>query len=181
MARCQPCELSAAISKVINEETALTKRQIAHLFDVKLRQVELASIPLASEPVPGVENLYYFTDVIAWYRHFLTGGRDKADADLLRARADIAQMERDKMVGSLLHAQTVHDMMHSIYSGLRDYNDGQASRAGALGMPLEWVEWLAEDNSKGFDEAYQRLLTWCPDEGGGDSPAPENDAGEPVG
>ena len=166
---------------MIDLETALTKRQIAKLFDVKFRQVELASIPPATEVVPGVENLYYFTDVIAWYRKFLTGGKGQADADLLRARADMAQMERDQMVGSLLHADTVHDMMHSIYSGLREYNDGQASRAGSLGMPLEWVEWLSEDNSKGFDEAYQRLLTWCPDEGGADSPPSEDDAGESVG
>ena len=156
----------------------MTKRQIAKLFDVTLRQVELASLPPACEVVPGQENLYWLTDVLAWYRRFLTGGKDQADADLVRARADIAQMERDKMAGSLLHAETVAEMMRSIYGGLRDYNDGQASRAGSLGMPLEWVEWLAEDNSAGFDEAYKRLLTWCPAESGGDAPSPADDAGQ---
>ena len=162
----------------MDESSALTKRQIAALFKVKFRQVELAGIPTASEVVPGVENLYYLTDVIAWYRNFVTGGKGKSEAELLRARADIAMMEREKLAGRLIDSSVVHKMITEIITPLRDDFARLPSEAGMRGQSVTDIEWLEKRIFEVMDAAANRVLTWDPDESGGNAADAPNDTGK---
>ena len=162
----------------MDEAAALTKRQIAALFKVKLRQVELAGLPPASEVVPGVENLYFLVDVVDWYRGFITGGKGKAEAELVRARADIAMMERERLAGRLIESDVVNRMITDIIAPLRDDLARLPSEAGTRGQSVVDVEWLENRIYEVMDAAADRVLAWSPSEGGGISADAPNEKGK---
>ena len=165
----------------MDESASLTKRQIAALFGVKLRQVELAGLTPASEVVPGVENLYYLTDVVAWYRDFVTGGKGKSEAELVRARADIAIMEREKMAGRLIESTVVHKMINDIIAPLRDDLARLPSESGMRGQSVGDVEWLEKRIFEVMDAAANRVLAWYPSGSGGNATASPDDSDQSVG